>query len=134
MSRLPLIGLILALDVALVATASCASPSTERLTRPTRRSPTLITKEELDRTNARDALQAVEVLRPDWLRGRGATSLLGAQPEVVVYLDGQRLGPRQMLAQITVIGIKELRFHGATDATQRWGTGHGGGVIEVVSR
>jgi hypothetical protein len=74
------------------------------------------------------------MLRPDWLRGRGVTSVSGAIPEVLIYLDGQRIGGRSTLAQFPVIGIKELRFVSATDATQRWGTGHGAGVIEVVTR
>lgn len=94
----------------------------------------LITREELVASTAIDLYQAVQMLRPDWLRGRGATSLSGGVPEVLVYLDGQRMGGRGVLAQFPVTSVKELRFHSATDATQRWGTGHGGGVIELLTR
>lgn len=111
-----------------------AEESGQRPSRPPRRSNVLITREELVQSSARDAFQAVQTLRPDWLRGRGATSITGGVPQVVVYVDGQRVGTRNVLAQFAVISIKELRYHSATDATQRWGTGHGGGVIEVITR
>lgn len=123
---------------ATLAGASCSSSrsdgTAERATRPARRSSTLITRDELLATNAPDAYQAVERLHPDWLRGRGLTSLTGTPPRVVVYLDGQRLGEVSMLARFTLNGIKEIRFHNASDATQRWGTGHSAGVIEVVTQ
>ena len=123
----------------MLAGASCASSpsndgSGERATRPPRRSSTLITREELLSTNAPDAYQAVERLHPDWLRGRGLTSLTGTPPRVIVYLDGQRLGEVAMLTRFTLNGIQEIRFHSASDATQRWGTGHSAGVIEVVTK
>lgn len=122
-----------------VVGASCASSraddgSVERAARPPRRSSTLITREELLATNAPDAYQAVERLHPDWLRGRGLTSLTGTAPKVLVYLDGQRLGDVAMLTRFTLNGIKEIRFHNASDATQRWGTGHSAGVIEVLTQ
>lgn len=121
------------------AGTSCASSrsdatSVERATRPPRRSNTLITREELLSTNAPDAYQAVERLHPDWLRGRGLTSFTGPAPKVVVYLDGQHLGETSMLARFTLHGIKEIRFYNASDATQKWGTGHAAGVIEVVTQ
>jgi hypothetical protein len=123
----------------MVGGTSCASSrsdegSAERAARPPRRSSTLITREELLATNSPDAYQAVERLHPDWLRGRGLTSLSGPAPRVLVYLDGQRLGEVGMLARFTLNGIKEIRFHNASDATQRWGTGHSAGVIEIVTQ
>lgn len=141
MSRQFRFAIAFTLSAAVFLTASCAStPGDEakaaeaRPARPARRSNVLITQQELRESSSRDAYQAVQMLRPDWLRGRGSTTLLGTPPEVVVYLDGQRLGNKNTLSQLPTQGIKELRFFGATDATQRWGTGHGAGVIEVVTR
>ena len=74
------------------------------------------------------------MLRPDWLTGRGVTTLRGEVPELLIYLDGQRMGSRQMLSRIAIGMISEIRYYSASDATQRWGTGHSGGVIEIVSR
>lgn len=140
MSRQFRFAIAFALNAAVFLAASCAStPSDEakaaesRPARPARRSNVLITQQELRESSSRDAYQAVQMLRPDWLRGRGTTTL-GTPPDVVVYLDGQRLGNKSTLAQVPTNGIKEVRFYSATDATQRWGTGHSAGVIEVVTR
>ena len=38
-----------------------------------------------------------------------------------------------VLSLIATMHIKEIRYLSATDATQRWGTDHAGGVIEVVT-
>lgn len=111
-------------------------PATEAGTapsRPVRRSNTLITREELATIASRDALGAVRALRPEWLHVRGAVSPQAGVPALVVYLDGNRVGTRDVLSQIATVHIKEIRFLSATDATQRWGTDHGGGVIEVVT-
>ena len=121
----------------LVASA-CAPPApsadTPAPSRMERRSNALITRDELGKSTARDALTAVRSLRPDWLRGRGATSLQAGVPEVVVYMDGQRVGTADVLSQFATVHIKEMKYFGATEATQRWGTDHSGGVIEIVTR
>jgi hypothetical protein len=120
----------------LLGTGCASTPAAEGTTvsRPTRRSNTLITREELTKTSARDALAAIQALRPDWLRSRGATSFAGGVPEVVVYLDGARVGNRDVLRQFVTMHIKEMRYLNATEATQKWGTDHSGGVIEIVTR
>lgn len=141
MSRRVELARLLAVGAMIIAAAGCASAPAQaettaepRPSRPARRSNVVITEQELRDSAARDAYQAVQMLRPDWLRGRGASTLTGAPPQVVVYLDGQRLGNRSMLAQLTTAGIKEVRFYNSSDATQRWGTGHSAGVIEVLTR
>jgi hypothetical protein len=137
MLRVPTIA---ALSLAVIATLGCAraTPNPEPAqpeTRAARRSNNLVTEEELKQSTARNALEAVQFLRPDWLRGRGVASMRAATPpEVVVYLDNARLGSPQTLTQFAVTSIKELRFYSATEATNRWGTGHSGGVIVVTTR
>jgi hypothetical protein len=118
--------------------SACAPPApsaeTAAPSRVARRSNAFITREELVKSTARDALTAVRALRPDWLRGRGATSLQAGVPEVVIYLDGQRVGTVEVLGQFATVHIKEMKYFGATEATQKWGTDHSGGVIEIVTR
>jgi len=105
-----------------------------------RRQANLISEEELSQNNARTALMAVQQLRPEWIRGRGASSMgnasdrtVGPAP-VLVYLNNQKLGGLQELEGFSVNQIKSLRFINASDATNRWGTGHGGGVIEITTK
>jgi hypothetical protein len=132
------LALVFAISSTMIV-SSCASSrsddgAADRGSRPPRRSSTLITREELLATDATDAYQAVERLHPDWLRGRGLTSFTGPPPKVLVYLDGQHLGDVGILTRLTLNGIREIRFHNASDATQRWGTGHSAGVIEVLTQ
>ena len=68
-----------------------------------------------------------------WLR-RTAATLAGPPADVLIYVDGQRFGGSGTLSRISINTIKEIRFHSASEATQRWGTDHSGGVIEVITR
>ena len=83
-----------------------------------------------------NALQAVQRLRPNFLQTRGgATSSITQGPQdVVVYVDQTRMGGPNTLAQIPITDVKEIQYLNGTDATQRYGTGHGSGVIIVVRK
>jgi len=58
----------------------------------------------------------------------------GQSVNVVVYLDDVRLGEVTTMRNVTAMSVKEIRYLSATDATQRWGTGHGSGAIQVISK
>ncbi|MBW3552427.1 MAG: hypothetical protein KY466_02890 [Gemmatimonadetes bacterium] len=108
----------------------------------------MITSEELRALEGvSSAYDAVQRLRPRFLRGRtgtfgtgGAndplsrTSSAAEQSTVVVYLDGVRFGGIDALRRINVDGVREIRFVPGRDATTKYGTNHGGGVIEVSTR
>jgi len=78
--------------------------------------------------------QAVQRLRPRWLRGRRGVSGSGRRYQPVVYFDDTRYGPVQTLTRLRVADAEELRFINARDATTRYGTGVPGGVIAVTPR
>jgi len=71
--------------------------------------------------------QAVQRLRPAWLRGRG-----GQSPRV--YVDGVMRGGLNELEALRVDQIQGAERMGPADATTRYGTDHGGGVIFVLLR
>lgn len=76
--------------------------------------------------NASNAMEVIRRLRPAWLLARG--------PDPVVYVDNvRRPGGVDALFNVPVGQIRLLEFIGAADATTRWGTGHTGGVIQVVT-
>lgn len=83
------------------------------------------------------AEEIVQRLRPAMLRAR-ATSRSSPQGEQtagpLVYLDNQRLGGVDQLSNIPSRNVKEIRLISPIDATQRWGTDHWGGVIQVISK
>lgn len=133
----------LAVWFAVCAAAACASSGTQPSAQMSdsagapaaaRRSANLITEDEIMKSSARDGHQAVQVLRPDWLRVRGASSLSGAQSDIVIYLNGQRFGGSASLAQFQATSIRDMRFLSPSEATNRFGTGHNAGAILVRTK
>jgi hypothetical protein len=122
-------GPILALAV--LATHGCATrsgskPSGDR---------DVLLSEEIERTSAVSAHDAVRQLRPEWLRRRGRSSIQNANAEaLIVYLDGVRVGGVQTLTSIAVGSILEIRHLDGRDATTRFGTGHAGGALLIRTR
>jgi len=85
-----------------------------------------ITQGEIQQSVVGDALEAVRLLRPRWLRPRMGDSA------PLVYVHNQRYGGIEWLRMIRCENIYEIRYVNARDATMRWGMGHSAGVIEVV--
>ncbi len=90
----------------------------------------LITREQLEEPRFSSAYDVVRALRSNWLSTRGIASLR-LKTEVQVYLDGVHLGGVQALQGISTPAIQYIRYFNGTDATTRWGIGHGRGVIYV---
>jgi hypothetical protein len=96
----------------------------------------LITRAELDELPTYDARQAIQQLRPSWLRPRTSTIRGGAgvRHTAAVFLDGMPRGGLDALDGMDIREIEEIRFISASDATTRYGTGYPGGIIEVSTR
>jgi len=117
--------------VLLVVAAGCPHASTTRQ----KRDPNLITQDEIERVTATNAYDAVQMLRPSFLRTRGVTSAVTVMPEMaIVYLDGMKMGDVGQLQRIPTVGIVSIRYINAIDANQRYGRGHEGGAILVDTR
>jgi hypothetical protein len=116
------------------ATAGSASSGTSKGTR----SQDVIAEAEIT-SRAREAttaLQVIEQLRPQMLRGRGVSSPSDVSGEATlprVYVDEVSYGNLSTLSNVSAGQIKEIRFLNSRDATTRWGTGHMGGVILVTT-
>ena len=107
--------------------ASCASGGGSGESGP-RRNRNVITSEEFTQiAEVGTVFEAIQRLRPNWLRGRGGSS-------AKVFVDGVQMGDTGVLRNYRVDVIRECRFITSTDATLRFGTGYGGGVIEVITR
>jgi len=106
--------------------------------RPTR-SDDLITSEDLARSAARNAYDAVSQLRPHWfsaarLRSPVEREAAGEPGVLIVYVGGVRYGSIESLRQLSVSVIAQLQYLNAAAATQRFGTGHPAGAIDVMLR
>ncbi|MGD8321007.1 MAG: hypothetical protein PVJ02_11140 [Gemmatimonadota bacterium] len=115
---------------AVLVLAACAPAASPGAARP---SANLITRAEIDEAGPSSAYDLVQKLRPIWLRKRGNTSL-SQDTDVVVYLDGVRMGNREALRDISTTDIRSLEFMDARRATARFGEGHVAGAILVRTR
>ena len=125
---------LLAACAVLAGCASSAGTTQQSTTAAPRRDTSVITAEELAAIAQRDLYSAIQQLRPSFLQTRGPTSPgIGTAPEVLnVYVNGVRSGDVTALRQILVADVKEVRRLSASDATQRFGTGHTMGAILVT--
>lgn len=111
----------------LLVVSACASTGSSGLG-----SPDVVTRAEMDAVNAADAYALLQRLRPQFLRSRGSVSMRNSSDSyAIVYLNDVRHGGIMSLRDILVTDIQEIRFISGADATTRWGTGHGSGVILV---
>lgn len=107
---------------------------------PARTGRLLLASSELRRSIATNALEAIEMGRPEWIQqqrkdeaARGsATNGPVESTSLVVYVGDEKVGAIETLRDIAIPEISELRFYDARDARRRWGTNHKYGAIEVV--
>jgi len=97
------------------------------------RSQTRLSHADLENTSELTLYDAIQRLRPRWLRPRGTNSARGPA-RIVVYLNNVRVGGVSYLHDLAVESVQEVSFINASDATTRWGIGVAGGVILVISR
>lgn len=104
-----------------------------------RRSNQVIAREELRKVGYTNAFDAVTQLRPNWIsaaRQRSSTEreAAGAPGVIVVYLDGTRLGSVNALRQVALGDVDEIQYLDAGEATNKFGTGHPAGAINIKRR
>ena len=114
--------------------AACSSSTLQKEGTP-RPSPNLITADEISKASVQNALEAVQKLRPAMLR-RSSISSANAQSrgEIVIYIDNTRYGAVENLRSIPSSSIALVRYFSASESQLKWGSGHPGGVIEVVTK
>lgn len=89
-----------------------------------------ITREQIAEPRFSSAYDVVRALRNTWLNPRGAASIR-SRVEVQIYLDGIHLGGVDALKSVSTPAIQYMQYINGTDATTRWGIGHGRGVIFI---
>ena len=108
---------------------------------PARSGRLLLATTELRRSIATNALEAIELSRPEWIqqqrhdelqRGNAATNGPVESVSLVVYVGDEKVGAIETLRDIAIPEIAELRYYDARDARRRWGVNHKYGAIEGV--
>lgn len=116
--------------IALAAVIGCASAGSG--SSGSRRDPNLITAQDIAGIPATNAYDAVERLRPLFLRSRGKTSINTPNTQYpTVYVDGLRYGDLGSLRNIMANHVLDIRFYNGADAGARFGLQNAAGVIEV---
>ena len=102
--------------IPIVLVAACASSGTG--SPPSRGSPDLITRAEINSSNASNAYELIDRLRPGWLRPTATGSISGgARSQIVlVYVDRQRLEDLRGLRTITAASIQSAQWIDAARA------------------
>lgn len=144
--------------VALVALAAVGEAQQKKI----KRDRNLITAEELAELQGHNGYEAVQKLRPDWLRradrqltlgtrvdrGNGGRSGMGEDQEdggasvyadvtasplkLTVFVDQTEMGGVEELQRLRNDEIREIRFLSGSDAQQRYGPRFAAGVIQVT--
>src|SRR5206468_7070393 len=117
------------------AAVTDSTPPGPDVARPARnRSSKLIDRDEVEASTAIDAFALVQESRPNWLHQRGPISIMNPTAgDLQVYLDGQQYGDVSRLREIQTTNIREVRFLNAAEAQMRYGAGHAGGIIDVIT-
>lgn len=89
----------------------------------------VLTADEIAASKRPTVYDAVDRLRPNWLRKDMLTG-----EEVVVYMDEQSLGGSDKLRDMPSVDVAELQYVPHPDAVRRWGSDIKGSVIVVVRR
>jgi hypothetical protein len=95
----------------------------------------LITQAEIDSTlGLTSALDAVQRLRPRFLRNSGARSVRATESGPIVRVDNEMVGGVEALRTIGLNEIGEIRYYTAVDATARYGGITNRPLIHVIRR
>ena len=115
------------------ASACSSAPGPNQTVRSSAGSNT-ITEAELERFAGQPLEQAIQRLRPQFLRTRGPGTITQGAQGVVVYLGTTRMGGVEALNQIRTGDVVSVRYLSPSEATQRFGLDHTGGAIVLTPR
>lgn len=96
----------------------------------------VILADEIERSRAVTAYDAVSKLRHNFLSDRGRTSILDTSAPRLpnVYLDGMPYGPLASLNNIPAQQVASIRLYRAWEAQYKYGSDNPAGVIEVTTK
>ena len=95
----------------------------------------VITQEQIDSTSAANVYDLIARLHADFLKDRGKTSIKTNQRDrAVVFLNDQEYGIPETLRNLQPDRFMEIRYFSGTDASSKFGSQYGGGVIQLISR
>ena len=128
----------------LAITVACASggggqPAAGSPAAPNKSTASLLVADDLRKTDALNLGDAIQRLRPEWLR-RGsarAANTMGssrtASEPLVVWIDNNRAGGPDILSQIQISNVRSVQYFTPSEAESRFGTGNSSGAILITT-
>ena len=100
----------------------------------------VITEAELPTTGTESAYDAINRLRPEFLRPKPAQSyqlrdsagVSGPAPAPALIVNGQRAGELSDLRQMAATSLRSVRYYTIEQAKRKFGMQYGGGAIEIA--
>ncbi|HEX5970317.1 MAG TPA: hypothetical protein VFY85_00210 [Gemmatimonadaceae bacterium] len=122
-----------------LAAGACASSGASNAEPSTSSSRYVITEAELPASGTETAYDAIQRLRPEFLRTRPAQSYSlqpnggasGPAPAPALVVNGQRAGDLSDLRQIAATALKTVRYYTIEQAKRKFGMQYDGGAIEI---
>ena len=96
----------------------------------------VITRSELSTASSLTTYEAVQRLRPMFLRDRGPVSIVNstAHSRPVVFVDMTEYGELETLRSLPASRVEEVRFYPGAQAATKFGSVYGAGVIQLTMR
>ena len=133
---------LLALTAACASGGSAGSPEAGETAAAPRRASSgnrnVLTSAEVKERAAdlNNAFEAIERLRPDFLRARGPVTIGTGGSDasgLTVYINMDRQPNLESLRSVAISEIKEIRRYSASEASSKFGLNNMGGAIQVVT-
>lgn len=114
----------------------CAGACTQAVHSPPSSQDDVISRTELSTASTLTTYEAVQRLRPMFLRDRGPVSLVNtsAHAQPVVFVDMTMYGDLETLKSLPASRVEQVRFYPGAQATTKFGSVYGGGVIQLTMR
>ena|SRR5438093_9320439 len=93
----------------------------------------ILTAAEIVASRVTDAYQAVNQLRPEFLRRRGESSFIYPSAAVQVYVDDLPFGTAEALRLVPLEQVRLIRYISPVEADLRFGGRHASGAILVTT-
>ena len=106
---------------------------------PTKSTASLLIADDLRKTDALNLGDAIQRLRPEWLRRSNAraANTMGASrtasEPLVVWIDNNRAGGPDILSQIQISNVRSVQYFTPSEAESRFGTGNSSGAILILT-
>ena len=114
--------------------AACASAGTPVSTSAAPSN--VISRADLDAAGSATVYDVIVRLRPNFLRSRGPTSVMNASARTVavVFVNDAEYGDLESLRRFQAARIEEIRYYSGIEATTKFGSPFGAGVIALKQR